>query len=90
MSCAPRAFEIENFLSDAEVDHILHLAHITPLKLSTTGSANDSLAANAKSDTRTSRNTWIDREKDLGMPSKYPLFVPVSLNNNGIFLSMIY
>ena len=73
ISCAPRAFEIENFLSKAEVDHILHLAQITPLALSTTGNGNDPLANKEKSDTRTSRNTWIEREKDLGMAQTFSL-----------------
>jgi len=71
ISCAPRAFEIENFLSESEVNHILHLANITPMALSSTGSANDKLAAEVKSTTRTSRNTWIEREKDFVIDSVY-------------------
>jgi len=71
MSCAPRAFEIENFLSNAEVDHILHLAHITPMSVSSTGSLGDTMAQKAKTDTRTSRNTWIEREKDSVIDSVY-------------------
>jgi len=70
LSCAPRAFEIENFLSEAEVDHILHLADITPMSLSLT-SSNDELVAKQKSTTRTSRNTWIEREKDSVIDSIY-------------------
>ena len=66
MSCAPRAFEIENFLSDAEVDHILHLADITPMEVSGTGDGNDELIG--QSSTRTSRNAWINREQNLGTP----------------------
>jgi len=71
LSCAPRALEIESFLSDVEVDHILHLADITPMKLSGTGSATDTLTKNQKSSTRTSRNTWIKRERDSVIDSIY-------------------
>ena len=67
MSCAPRAFEIENFLSDAEVDHILDLANASDMKLSTTATADEvSQAEKKKSSTRTSFNTWVSRETDQG------------------------
>lgn len=56
LSCAPRAFEIRNFLSDAEVDHILHVINTKNLERSTT--------AGHKSETRTSRTTWIPRFTD--------------------------
>jgi len=72
LSCAPRAFEIENFLSEAEVDHILHLADITPMALSETGSnADDELVTEQESSTRTSSNAWISREKNLVIDSIY-------------------
>lgn len=57
VSCAPRAFEILDFLSEVEVDHILALAHRKKLLPSTTGSNSDK----ADTDTRTSTNTWVSR-----------------------------
>ena len=56
LSCAPRAFEIQNFLSDVEVDHILNVIKTRHLERSTT--------AGHKSETRTSRTTWIPRATD--------------------------
>lgn len=56
LSCAPRAFEIRNFLSDEEVDHILEVVKTKNLERSTT--------AGHKSDTRTSRTTWVGRKTD--------------------------
>jgi len=56
LSCAPRAFEIRNFLSDAEVDHILDVIRTMHLERSTT--------AGHKSETRTSKTTWIPRNTD--------------------------
>lgn len=61
ISCAPRAFEIPNFLSDVEVDHILELATGMTLHDSTVGTDGTNKADNHK--TRTSKNTWVDREK---------------------------
>lgn len=81
LSVAPRVFQIENFLSDVEVNHIVEIAsgyancsiechffsHIIPrinLKLSQTG---DSSAGEQKvkdsTNTRTSYNSWVPREK---------------------------
>ena len=37
LSCAPRVFEIRNFLSEQEVNHILHLTDHIKLSESTTG-----------------------------------------------------
>merc|ERR1711957_471025 len=48
LSCAPRAFEIMNFLSDTEVDHIIHLANTLHLAESSTST---------DSDVKTDRNT---------------------------------
>jgi prolyl 4-hydroxylase len=60
ISVAPRIIQIDNFLSDVEVDHILDLAQRKTLKRSTTG-------MNSKeshvSDIRTSRTTWLPRFK---------------------------
>jgi len=58
ISCAPRAFEIPNFLSSVEVEHILHLAAEDELKLSTTGDA----AQKTVHHSRTSKNSWVVRE----------------------------
>lgn len=72
ISCAPRAFEIENFLSDTEVDHILYLANASDMKLSTTATADEvSQAEKKKSSTRTSFNTWVSRETDQVIDSIY-------------------
>lgn len=56
LSCAPRAFEIRNFLSDLEVDHILELVRQRDLERSTT---NGHLSS-----TRTSSTTWLPRNSD--------------------------
>lgn len=60
LSCAPRVFQIDNFLSDIEVDHILELAGGMRLSESTTGQGGGVAADNRK--TRTSINTWVNRE----------------------------
>lgn len=59
ISCAPRVFEIRNFLSDVEVDHILELAGVMTLAESTTGSSSGGVS---EAKTRTSKNTWVERE----------------------------
>lgn len=64
ISCAPRVFEILNFLSDLEVDHILQLAAAAELKRSSTKSGGSS-AETLDDNTRTSRNTWIARNTDM-------------------------
>jgi len=63
LSCAPRAYEIKNFLSEAEVDHILNLAGVLNLSRSQTG---DAINTKSESETRTSFNTWVTREQDHG------------------------
>jgi len=62
LSCAPRAFEINNFLSDVEVDHILYLSTGISLHKSSTGTSGGSSYDNEVK-TRTSRNSWVPREK---------------------------
>mmetsp|Transcript_24176 Transcript_24176/g.44743 ORF Transcript_24176/g.44743 Transcript_24176/m.44743 type:complete len:560 (-) Transcript_24176:372-2051(-) len=61
VSCAPRAFEMkvdgENFLSSAEVEHILSLAKAQNLARSTVGHGRGGTDS-----TRTSFNTWLYRE----------------------------
>ena len=56
LSCAPRAFEVRNFLSDVEVDHILDLVRQRKLERSTT---NGHLSS-----TRTSSTTWLPPNSD--------------------------
>lgn len=65
LSCSPRVFEIQNFLSNVEVDHILH--NIIPtLSLSkSTTSATSNQQKNNTSETRTSRTSWIARNTDM-------------------------
>jgi prolyl 4-hydroxylase len=59
LSVAPRVFEIDNFLSSIEIEHILSLASQLELSLSKTGDE-DTDADDTES--RTSYNTWISRE----------------------------
>lgn len=61
LSCEPRVFEISNFLSDTEVNHILELAAGMNLQLSTTRAGTGG-NARANEATRSSRNTWVKRE----------------------------
>jgi prolyl 4-hydroxylase len=58
LSCAPRVFEISNFLSTVEVEHILEIADATTLGESTLG---DEKSTSRK--VRTSRNSWVARHK---------------------------
>ena len=64
LSCAPRVLEIQNFLSDVEVDHILHIAHTNHMERSST-KAGDAAQETSNDATRTSKNTWIERNHDL-------------------------
>lgn len=74
LSCAPRVFEIKNFLSDVEVDHILRIASTKNLHRSTVsaaGAGNKKGGAGDTSDTRTSRNDWIGRHADFMIDAIY-------------------
>jgi len=69
LSCAPRVFEIKNFLSPEEVNHILELAEAIELGESTTGDVGSNSRGAKKVDrverktkVRTSRNSWVARE----------------------------
>lgn len=62
LSCAPRAFEIRNFLSPVELEHILHIAGAADLRLSSTGDGEGSSSDEDSRRTRTSSNTWVPRE----------------------------
>jgi hypothetical protein len=64
ISCAPRVFEIRNFLSDVEVDHILQIANASYMARSST-KAGDAALATSSDSTRTSKNTWISRNHDM-------------------------
>jgi hypothetical protein len=79
LSCAPRVLEISNFLSKAEVAHIIELAGGIELKDSMTGDVG-STANGAKQNspdesnrlkTRTSRNSWVPRETSEVVDSIY-------------------
>lgn len=70
LSCAPRVFEIRNFLSHVEVDHIVHMATGMKLSLSTTSGA-DGLDRREDTKTRTSKNSWVGRTKSPIMDSIY-------------------
>jgi len=59
-SVRPRVYEIENFLSEVEVDHIVEYAQNANLKLSTVGQGGEG----TKTKVRTSRNAWVGRETD--------------------------
>lgn len=60
LSCAPRLFKIENFLSQVEIDHILKIAHASDLKLSRIGDVG--VGSKSVQDVRTSFNSWVVRE----------------------------
>jgi prolyl 4-hydroxylase len=58
VSVAPRILQIDNFLSDVEVDHVLDLAGKKNLQRSTTGMGSSDSHV---STTRTSSTTWLPR-----------------------------
>jgi hypothetical protein len=65
LSVAPRVFQIDNFLSRVEVEHIVELAAGIQLKLSSTG--DDVKGEVRKTEdttrTRTSYNSWVKRQQ---------------------------
>lgn len=71
LSCAPRVFEIQNFLSHAEVDHIVHMATGMKLHLSTTSGSDGGQDARSDSSTRTSHNSWVQRGRSPILDSIY-------------------
>ena len=80
ISVAPRVFEIKNFLSTVEVDHILQLAGGIELARSTVGNVKKDMgnettasesSAEVKTDTRTSFNAWMKRSKSPIIDSIY-------------------
>jgi VHL beta domain len=74
VSVVPRVFEIPNFLSKAEVDHILDLASGMTLGESTTGG---NAATSTKASGRTSRNSWIQRTQSVIIDSIYRRLVRI-------------
>lgn len=73
LSVAPRAFEIKNFLSRVEIDHILLLAGGIKLSRSSVGDvgAGNSKAESKTTDTRTSSNAWVQRNRSPIIDSVY-------------------
>mmetsp|Transcript_8876 Transcript_8876/g.22364 ORF Transcript_8876/g.22364 Transcript_8876/m.22364 type:complete len:546 (-) Transcript_8876:1998-3635(-) len=63
ISVMPRAFEIQNFFSSAEAEHILELATGMNLQASSVGGNSNSRSANTN--VRTSRNSWIYRDRSV-------------------------
>jgi len=67
LSCAPRVFEIRHFMSEEEVRHILELAGGIELAESSTGdvgsNGKQSVSTASTTKVRTSRNSWVEREK---------------------------
>ena len=61
LSCAPRVFEIQNFLSPAEVEHLHEMTGTVQFHRSSTG-GHGSVPADDTTKTRTSFNSWMYRE----------------------------
>merc|ERR1712048_747714 len=61
LSCAPRVFEIRDFLSPAEVNHIVHMATGMKLDISTTSGGGGGNKRSTDRTTRSSRNSWVKR-----------------------------
>lgn len=70
LSCSPRVFEIQNFLSDAEIDHILEVVKQKELATSTTQAGSESQATEQES-SRTSTNTWVGRHQSIILDAVY-------------------
>lgn len=71
ISCAPRVFEIKNFLSPVEVKHILDVAAGEDLSLSSTGIGTKDTVEDDVRRTRTSYNSWLERERSPIIDSIY-------------------
>ena len=69
ISCAPRVFEIQNFLSSVEIDHILNLA--SNIQFSTTTTTNSRTIRAEDGRTKSPTNTWIDRSSSAIVDSLY-------------------
>ena len=70
LSCAPRVFEIQNFLSEVEIQHLISVAKRTSLSKSSTAGGSDN-SRDSKSSTRTSYNSWLERSRDAIIDAVY-------------------
>jgi prolyl 4-hydroxylase len=88
VSCAPRVFEIRNFLSPVEVNHILSVASRMELERSTVnaGGGLDSSSRHT-SNTRTSKNSWLPRKTDFVMDTIYRRAADVLQMNEALLRS---
>jgi prolyl 4-hydroxylase len=66
LSVEPRIFEIQNFVSDVEVDHLIRIINQQSLERSKTGNMRGQISS-----TRTSRTTWLSRETDTILNTIY-------------------
>lgn len=64
LSCAPRVFEIQNFLSELEIEHLLQVAEEKNMDASTTR-AGGHAKTTVEETTRSSTNTWIGRHQSI-------------------------
>ena len=78
ISSAPRVFEIKNFMSQNEVDHIINIGGGIKLSDSTTGDVGSNAdgsktinKAQSQTKVRTSKNAWVAREKSLIVDAVY-------------------
>lgn len=73
LSCSPRVLEIPNFLSEAEVRHVLELAQDMDLSESTTGDVKGGGKPDEsnRQKTRTSFNSWVPRERTAVVDAIY-------------------
>lgn len=64
LSCEPRVFEVENFLSPIEIEHVLEMATGAKLKLSVTGHVDSGgiIEGDVSKWMRSSRNAWVARD----------------------------
>jgi hypothetical protein len=63
LSVAPRVFQIDNFLSEVEVQHIVKLAAGITLERSRTGDESADRRVDNDIKTRTSYNSWVSRQQ---------------------------
>ena len=69
VSVAPRVFEIPNFLSGPEIQHIINIGREQGLDVSTTGDR--TMEKQQVHASRTSRNTWVTRERSAVIDAVY-------------------
>jgi len=72
VSVEPRAFQLDNFLSEAEVDHVIDIVKRHSMQRSTTGSIVGADDESCKiSNVRTSMNTWVSRDESPVLDAIY-------------------